>query len=265
MDPLVKSVLGTNDAVVPKRAVLILSGGMDSVTMLHYLRAENYEVHTLSFDYGQRHSKELLLAGFWSQYLHCKNHKVIDLTALKQIATKSSLTSNTPVPEGHYENESQKATVVPNRNMVMLSLAVAYAENENIKEVYFAAHRGDHAIYPDCRPEFLCFMNSAAINGTYNHVQILDPFIRMTKRDIAGMGKDLKVDFSRTWSCYKGGERHCGKCGTCVERKEALDGFDTTMYETDYEDVVKHASQIPIEERKRLSQRLLRENMDKEA
>jgi len=242
MDSLVKSVLGED---VPKRAVLILSGGMDSVTLLHYLKSKDYSVHALSFNYGQKHTKELGFAQFWAAKT-CSYFKIIDLTVLKDIATQSSLTSDTPVPEGHYEAENMKSTVVPNRNMVMLSLAIAYAENEGIKEVYIGAHAGDHAIYPDCRPEFLGALCKASMLGTYTGVEILAPFAKMRKRDIAILGKELKVDFANTWSCYKGGEKHCGKCGTCVERQEALEGFDPTAYGTDYETVIKILSRINV-------------------
>jgi 7-cyano-7-deazaguanine synthase len=148
---------------------------------------------------------------------------------------KSSLLEGAEaIPEGHYENENMKSTVVPFRNGIMLSIAAGIAESWGLDNVFIANHGGDHAIYPDCRPEFISAMCEATKAGSYNNVMISAPYTNITKADIARKGKELGIDYTETWSCYKGGEKHCGKCGTCVERKEALKDAgitDNTQYE----------------------------------
>ena len=203
------------------KAIIILSGGMDSVTLLHDLAARGVECYGLTFDYGQRHRKELAYAHYCGKKL-CAMHKTVSLGAIKSIISSSVLTGKGDIPKQHYTHANQKLTVVPNRNMVMLSIAVAWAENLKIKEVYFGPHANDNAIYPDCRPRFVEVLSMAAQLGTYSQVKIYAPYVHIRKSDIAARGHLLGVDYSRTWSCYEGKKLHCGKCGTCQERKEAF-------------------------------------------
>jgi 7-cyano-7-deazaguanine synthase len=213
------------------KTVLIFSGGMDSTVALYWLTLVlERDVLTLSVDYGQRHRKELEYAARMSSALGVK-HVVADLSAIQSLLGKNSQTDRSvDVPEGHYAEESMKLTVVPNRNMIMLATAAGYAMAEGADSVAYAAHAGDHAIYPDCRPEFADALSGAIALADWKAMKLERPFITFSKRQIALLGKQLGVDFNKTWSCYKGGEIHCGKCGTCVERKEALYGFDNTAY-----------------------------------
>lgn len=203
------------------------SGGMDSATLLTCLHDRGDTVRALGFDYGQRHRKELDMADEFARQLGV-SFEVVSLRGLTKFLDQSALTSiDIDVPEGHYEEESMKATVVPNRNMIMLSAAIGYAENSNFDAVAIANHAGDHAVYPDCRPEFVEAMDQAARLATYNEIRVLSPFKNISKTAIAALGKDLGIDYDKTWSCYKGGRAHCGVCGTCVERIEALEGADS--------------------------------------
>lgn len=215
-----------------KDSVIILSGGMDSVTMLYDYK-DRIAV-AISFDYGSNHNnKEIPFAR-----LHCERlgirHIVIPLSFMAEYFKSSLLSGADDIPEGNYADENMKSTVVPFRNGIMLSVAVGIAESNELKYVMMANHGGDHAIYPDCRPEFVESFSAAAKAGTYVGVTLFAPYTSLTKADIARRGKELGIDYSETWSCYKGGEVHCGKCGTCIERKEALaeaDINDTTIYE----------------------------------
>jgi len=215
-----------------KDSILILSGGMDSTTMLYDYR-ERIAL-AISFDYGSKHNAREIPLAAW----HCRRlgveHVVIELGFMAQHFESSLLNGGGEVPDGSYADENMKSTVVPFRNGIMLSIAVGMAESRHLKCVMMANHGGDHAIYPDCRAEFVDAFDSAAQAGTYEGVRLLAPYTRMTKADIARRGAELGVDFSRTWSCYKGGEVHCGRCATCVERREALATAgveDTTVYE----------------------------------
>ena len=212
-----------------KDSLIILSGGMDS-TVLLYDRLPLISL-AITFKYGQKHLKEIAKAKSICEHLGVP-HKIIELP-LSNILKSHLLEGGGDIPEGHYEDPSMKKTVVPFRNGIMLSIAVGIAESEGLNQVLTAVHTGDHAIYPDCRLKFIQNISHAAFRGTYNGVIISAPYIEWSKRDIAFLGKDLKVPFERTWSCYKGGDIHCGKCGTCIERKEALQGFDPTIYEGD--------------------------------
>ncbi len=218
----------------PKKAVAIFSGGMDSITLLCWLQRQGYRVWGVSFDYGQKHAKELAFAEYWGGKL-CQEWQKIVLDFFPKIAQTSALTNSTlSMPYDHYTDANQKITVVPNRNMVMLSIATSWAENLGIQEVYFGPHSNDRAVYPDCRPEFVHAMSLATQLATYQHVIIQAPFAKMSKADIARLGHDLGVDFSKTWSCYEGRNLHCGKCATCQERKEAFAQAkiaDPTIYE----------------------------------
>jgi len=214
--------------------LLIYSGGLDSTVALYLLRSQGHDVACLSFDYGQRHGKELIAAVSICEQLNV-SHTVIDLTTISGLFVGSSLTSDLPVPQGHYEAENMKATVVPNRNMVMLALAGAMAISGGRDAVVYAAHSGDHAIYPDCRSEFIEAMRTAFGLCDWSELELVAPFHEMTKADIVRVGVKLGVPFDKTWSCYNGRQLHCGLCGTCVERREAfqLTGApDPTRYES---------------------------------
>jgi 7-cyano-7-deazaguanine synthase len=216
------------------KTVLIYSGGIDSTVLLYDLLNSGHDVQALSVNYGQRHSKELDCAKSLCKQLNVEHH-VADLTALNPLLSGSSLTSpHVQVPEGHYEDESMKATVVPNRNMILLSIATGWAMSTGASSVSYAAHSGDRAIYPDCREEFADAMNSVMEIAGWDKVSLNRPFSSLTKADIVKLGDELDVPFEQTWSCYKGGQVHCGVCGTCVERREAfqLAGVtDPTIYD----------------------------------
>lgn len=203
------------------KVVVIYSGGMDSFTVLHRAIKDGYEVYPLTFDYGQRHKKEIEYAARVCKKLKVP-HKVVDISAINQLIGGSSLTSDIDVPEGHYEEESMKQTVVPNRNMILLSLAIGYAVSLEADKVYYGAHSGDHAIYPDCRPEFVVKMNEVAAIANYQPVEIYSPYLNVSKTDILTDGLGMQLDYSETWTCYNGREKACGKCGACQERLEAF-------------------------------------------
>jgi len=212
---------------VPERVVVIYSGGMDSFTLLHRALSEGHEVHALSFDYGQRHVRELKSASDVCEQLGLP-HKVIDIRSMKAVMAGSALTGGGDVPEGHYEEESMKSTVVPNRNMILLSLATGYAVTVEADAVWFGAHGGDHAIYPDCRPEFVEKMDAVCRIANYEPVRIEAPYIRASKTDILADGLAMGLDYSQTWTCYNGREKACGVCGSCVERLEAFAAHGVT-------------------------------------
>jgi len=203
------------------RTALIYSGGVDSTVLLAHLLAEGREVHCLSVDYGQRHRRELEAARAICAH-YGVDHRLADLRALAPLFGSNALTGGVKVPEGHYEEESMKATVVPNRNMLLISVATAWAVSLKAESVAYGAHGGDHAIYPDCRPEFAEALDRAVRLADWHEVRLERPFVKMDKAAIVRRGAELDVPFGLTWSCYVGGERHCGKCGTCVERKEAF-------------------------------------------
>lgn len=188
----------------------------------------------VSFNYGSKHNdKEIAFARQHCQKLGIQ-HIVIPLDFMLQYFKSSLLIGGEDIPEGNYDDENMKSTVVPFRNGIMLAIAAGMAESNGLRYVMMANHGGDHAIYPDCRPEFVSAMSSAISAGTYEGLQILAPYTNITKTDIAIRGKQLGIDYALTWSCYKGGDKHCGKCGTCTERKEALRDAgitDTTEYE----------------------------------
>lgn len=203
-----------------KDSVLIVSGGMDSITMLYEYK-ERIALG-ISFDYGSNHNaREIPFAAMHCERLGIK-HIVINLGFMHQYFKSSLLEGAEAIPEGNYDDENMKSTVVPFRNGIMLSIAAGVAESNGLKYVMMANHGGDHTIYPDCRPEFVSAMSEATRLGTYPGIEVLAPYTDITKSDIARHGKALGIDYAETWSCYKGGEHHCGKCGTCRERIEAL-------------------------------------------
>lgn len=215
-----------------KDSVIIVSGGMDSITLL-YDRKDEIAVG-ISFDYGSKHNaKEIPFARMHCERLGIK-HITIELAFMQQYFESSLLKGGADIPEGHYADDNMKSTVVPFRNGIMLSIAAGIAESHKLNKVLIANHFGDHSIYPDCREEFISAMNNATKAGTYVDVEVVGPYTKISKTDIARRGKLLGLDYTETWSCYKGGEIHCGKCGTCVERKEALHDAgipDNTIYE----------------------------------
>lgn len=201
--------------------VLCYSGGLDSTVLLYHLLSEGKRVSCLGVHYGQRHSRELRSAERICRLAEV-DYQTLDLSGIKNIFKGSSQTDDVPVPEGHYAEESMKLTVVPNRNMILLSLATAWAISSGSEEVAYAAHSGDHAIYPDCREEFVQAMRGVLHLCDWKKVSLSTPFIEWTKADIARQGAALKAPLTLTWTCYKGGEKHCGKCGSCTERREAF-------------------------------------------
>ncbi len=203
-----------------KDSLLILSGGMDSVTMLHEYAAET--ALAVTFDYGSNHNKrEISFAKEHCALLNIE-HIVIPLDFMKRHFASSLLSGDDAIPSGNYNEENMKSTVVPFRNGIMLGIACGIAESRGLKRVMIANHSGDHAVYPDCRKPFIDAMNASMQEGTWARIQLYAPYTDITKTDILRRGTALGIDYSRTWSCYKGGNKHCGTCGTCRERKEAF-------------------------------------------
>jgi 7-cyano-7-deazaguanine synthase len=227
------------------KVVVVISGGLDSSTLLHHAHAEypNAELYGISFDYGQRHKKELDFAKKQCADLDA-THKVVDMSFIGKLfadaGSESSLIADEEVPEGHYGEASMAKTVVPNRNMIMLAIAGGYAVSLGAERLATGVHAGDHFIYPDCRPEFFSALSRALYKGNEGFIsedfQLWTPFIFKSKNDIAARAFELNVDIANTWSCYNGRDIHCGKCGTCVERQEAIASTgkaDPTAYEDD--------------------------------
>ncbi|WP_193213519.1 7-cyano-7-deazaguanine synthase QueC [Luteolibacter marinus] len=215
------------------KTVVLLSGGMDSVTAFYQVRQEHEVVAALSFDYGSKHNaREVPFARLHAERAGVP-HRTIDLGFMNECFASDLLQSGGEIPDGHYAEENMKRTVVPFRNGIMLAVACGFAESVEAEALAIAAHSGDHAIYPDCREPFMQGMAAAMAEGTYARIQLVRPFIDLDKTAIARLGVRLGIDFAETWSCYKGGEIHCGTCGTCVERREAfiLAGVpDPTVY-----------------------------------
>lgn len=203
------------------KAVVILSGGMDSTTLLYDVISQGYQVEVLSFNYGQRHKKELEFAKKTCEKLGV-NQKIVDITAINDLVQGSALTSDIAVPEGHYAQENMKLTVVPNRNMIMLSLAVGYAVSKEANTVFFGAHAGDHFQYPDCRIEFIQQLSELTKIANFIPVEVKAPYSLMDKGDIAIKGTQLGVDYALSWTCYAGQERPCLRCGADCERTQAF-------------------------------------------
>ena len=218
------------------KSVVIYSGGLDSTVLLYHLKANGHDLSALSVDYGQRHRRELDCAAKICKLAGVPN-RIADLSSIRDLLSGSSLTSpQIEVAEGHYTEESMKSTVVPNRNMILLSLAAGHALSLGANQVAYAAHSGDHAIYPDCRNEFAVAVAEAMKLCDWQPIELIRPFIDLTKAEIVAIGSQLNVPFENTWSCYKGGAVHCGRCGTCIERREAfhLAGLhDPTAYASD--------------------------------
>ncbi len=220
-----------------QKAIAVVSGGLDSVTLAHLLARLGAQLHLLAFDYGQKHRKELDFARECAQRLNA-DFDIVDLSGFSRLISGSALTSDTiEVPHGHYAAEAMALTVVPNRNAILLALAFGVAVNESAQIVATGVHGGDHFIYPDCRPDFIQSFDAMQRTATEGfsdpNLRLLAPFLETDKTGIVRLGHELGVPFERTWSCYEGGAKHCGKCGTCVERREAFalaDVEDPTDY-----------------------------------
>lgn len=205
------------------KAVVLFSGGLDSTVLASHLLSQGAEVRLLSIDYGQRHAKELAHGEALAKHMNLPRKSLL-LPDLGDLLKGSSLTDDSvELPVGHYAEESMKATVVPNRNMILLALAGGYALSSGFDTIAYAAHAGDHFIYPDCRPEFAEAMEKALGLADWNDLSLYRPFVDMTKADLVRLGTELGTPLEMTWSCYAGMDVHCGKCGTCVERKEAFE------------------------------------------
>jgi 7-cyano-7-deazaguanine synthase len=200
------------------KAMVVLSGGLDSTTLLHKLLDDGHDCRAISFDYGQKHSKELDYAVYWTTLLGIK-HEFVNLSG---VFTGSALTNDKQMPLEDYSIESMKATVVPNRNMVMLSIAISKAIQHGCDAIAYGAHAGDRDVYPDCRHEFVDAMRQAAMLCDWNQIKLLAPLIDMNKREIVALARKLKIDIKRTWSCYEGAAEPCGQCGSCRALREAM-------------------------------------------
>jgi 7-cyano-7-deazaguanine synthase len=208
--------------MVNRRTVAVFSGGLDSTTLLYYLLALGHEVKAISFDYGQRHRKELDAARAISQLLSIE-HRIVNVSGLAEIFGSNALTNNSvAVPHGAYSSDTMQVTVVPTRNMIFLSIATGWAIALGYDSVAFGAHSGEYTPYPDCQPAFAAAVNAAAHVCDVRPIEVLSPFVRWTKGDIVRYGKKTGVPFELTWSCYEGGEKPCGNCSTCIDREEAF-------------------------------------------
>lgn len=221
------------------KSVLIYSGGLDSTVLLHHLLAEQATVLALSIDYGQRHRRQELNCA----RIQCERagveHKCVDLSGINVLLGGSSLTDESiAIPHGHYAEDNMKSTVVPNRNMILIAIAGGWAVSAQADNIAYAAHSGDHTVYPDCRPEFAQAMDHALSLADWHKVSLHRPFVGMDKAAIVRRGAELGVDFTQTWSCYEGGDLHCGRCGTCIERREAF-------YQAGVSDPTRYAADAP--------------------
>ncbi len=218
-----------------KNALIILSGGLDSTTLMHHLiKEKGFDLMAISFDYGQKHHRELECAAWQCEQLGIP-HQTISLDFINQLFESSLLKSGSDIPEGHYEDENMKSTVVPNRNMILISIASGYAISNKIENIFYGAHSGDHTIYPDCRPEFIQKLRETLALCDWQNVSLQAPFQDIDKTEIVKIGKNLDIDFTQTQTCYNGKEKACGKCGSCTERLEAFaknNLIDPIVYET---------------------------------
>lgn len=219
-----------------QKTLVVCSGGLDSVTLAYQVAAERQLAGLLSFNYNQRHQKEIQFAQLAAKRLGC-SHQVIDISNIGALLSSSLTDTNISVPEGHYSHENMASTVVPNRNAIMLSIAFGLAQSMQANAVGIAVHGGDHFIYPDCRPEFIAaFAHMQTLSlGTDKPIELYAPYLHISKGDIAKQSVKFNVPIDETWSCYKGEEKHCGRCGTCVERLEAIHEAQATDA-TEYQD-----------------------------
>ncbi len=221
------------------KTIVICSGGLDSVSLAFKIASEAELLRLVTFNYGQRHDKEINFARACADQLGVPCD-VVDIQSVGKLLSGSALTDDVDVPDGHYAEESMKITIVPNRNAIMLTIAFGIAAAQQADAVATAVHGGDHFIYPDCRPDFVKSfetMQKHALDG-YADISLYTPFVNIPKSGIVTEGARFNTPFENTWSCYKGGDLHCGRCGTCVERREAFDlagiSDPTTYSDPDY-------------------------------
>ena len=213
-------------------AIVILSGGLDSTVLTYFIKNLNYNPYAITFNYGAKHNRKEIICAMKTCKLLGIPHKLITIPLDSLFTSSSLLVSNKhDIPKEDYSVDNQKQTVVPNRNMILLALAVGVAEDMGISTVFYGAHKNDYAIYPDCRPEFVEYLSKASKKGTYHKVEIVAPFVHKTKAEIVKEGINLSVPFQNTWSCYVGGGSPCGSCGTCREREKAFEeaGVEDTL------------------------------------
>ncbi len=218
------------------RTIVVCSGGLDSVSLAYKIAVEADLLRLVTFNYGQRHDKEIDFARTCAKHLDVPCD-VVDIRPIGKLLSGSALTDDVDVPDGHYAEESMKLTIVPNRNAIMLSIAFGIGAAQQADAIATAVHGGDHFIYPDCRPAFVdAFetMQKQALDG-YADIRLYTPFVNIPKSGIVTQGERYNTPFENTWSCYKGGEKHCGRCGTCVERREAFH-LAGVIDPTDYSD-----------------------------
>ena len=199
-----------------KKILIIFSGGVDSFTLMHTALKKLYYVEAISFNYGQKHVKEISYAKKACQELDVK-HEIVNLD-IGNILSHSALVGRKNIPEGNYDKEKMKQTVVPNRNMVMISVAASLAIKNKLDYLWYAAHSGDHEIYPDCRPEFIAKMSEVLSICDYHKINFEAPFQDLSKSEIIKVGLDMNLDYSKAWTCYEGKEKPCSKCSACLER-----------------------------------------------
>ena len=228
------------------KCVMLLSGGVDSSTLLYYLLSKGCEVHALTFYYGQKHSKELESAEKLVSAARSREkveHLIVNISTIHELIAHGALTGSDGVPKAFYTEETQKVTIVPNRNMILLSIAAGYAVKIGARKVYYAAHKSDYSIYPDCRKEFVKALDTAVYLGNlWTPVEVEAPFVEMTKTEIVRLGLKLGVPYELTWSCYEGKDRPCLSCGTCLERTEAFlqnDAKDPLLSDEEWERAVE--------------------------
>lgn len=208
--------------MIKMKVILIFSGGLDSTTLLYDLLDQGHEIFAITYYYGQKHLREIGCAKRICEKLNV-DHKIVDISDLRDVMYSSLTAKEAKIPEGHYEDENMKLTVVPNRNMCLISIAVSYAIGKQADYVYYGAHSGDHAIYHDCRPEFVEKMNEVIKICDWRRVELKAPYLLLNKGDIVKKGIELDVDYSLTHTCYRGGDKACGKCSSCNERLEAFE------------------------------------------
>lgn len=216
------------------KVAVLLSGGLDSTTALHWAHRHHEVVCALSFDYGSNHAAHELACARWQADSLGVAYHEIDLRSISAHLQSALLSGADAIPTADYAEDNLKQTVVPFRNGIFLAIAAGIAESNGAEGIVIAAHGGDHALYPDCREDFMAAMASAISLGTYANLQILRPFISATKGEITAEGAAMGVDFEHTYSCYCGREKHCGQCATCRERREAFAAAgvpDPTQYE----------------------------------
>ena len=205
--------------------LVVYSGGLDSYTLLNKAMKNFDRIEAITFNYGQKHNKEIEYAKSNCVELNIK-HEVVNLD-LEKILAGSALVGDIDIPEGNYDKEKMKQTIVPNRNMIMISVAASLVIKNDIEYLWYAAHSGDHEIYPDCRPEFIDKMAAVLEICDYHKIKFEAPFQNLSKNEIVATGLSMGLDYSKTWTCYEGKEKPCGKCSACLERALSFEANNT--------------------------------------